>query len=117
VIPTNFPGWARIALGIAAGVLTFFLSGGVDLHVSEETRGLLSALVGALAAYGFVPPKPGSVVLPVQVRLVLSLAVPLAVYAVNVWIHDGTLRGVIAGIITLLGSYFIIPLQAQANPA
>lgn len=114
----SFPNWARILLGLVVGVLGFLLSGGVDLHVSEELRGLLAAISGALAAAGFVPPKPGSVLLPQAVRTALTVLVPLVLYAVNVLLNiDGTLRGVLAGVITFLASVLIVPPQAIAHGA
>jgi hypothetical protein len=117
-MPVNFPAWARLGLGVVTGLLAAFLSGGIDLGgldfpIDEPTRAMLTAVVGALAAAGFVPPRPGEVPLSPQVRLVLTVATPVVTYLLVRYVDQATLRAILVGAVTFLAHIFIIPPQAK----
>lgn len=112
----TFPNWARIALGLLIGLLGYLISGEY-LHVSEELRGALSSIVATLAAAGFVPPRPGSVLLPQPVRLALTVLTPIVTYVLNTAPDFGaTLRGILIAVITFLASILIVPPQVPHPP-
>jgi hypothetical protein len=102
----------RIGLGLLVGFLGYLVAG--ELHVDEQLRGAIAALVALLASVGIVPPKPGD--LPSfspSVRFMLTAVVTAAAYVVNVAVSiDPTWRGLVVAALAVAGSVGIVPPQA-----
>lgn len=110
----EFPTWARIFLGLVITVVTYIVSGDV-IHIDEDTRALLTALVLIVSSAGIVPPSPESVNLSPTVRLVLTVVVVVLGYVLTKFIipaDDPVLRGIISAALALFSSVGIVPPQA-----
>lgn len=117
----GIPTWATVALSILAGVLS--LLNLTTFGFGAPWQNLVAVGLAALAALGIAPlTGPGlQTALHISHALALSLAslVATAVIAVTTLSIDQTLKGVIAGILTLLAGVLFGPAggSAPAPPA
>jgi hypothetical protein len=118
-MPATFPGWARFALGCLVAVLGYLTTGDV-IHIGDDERALIAAVIGLLASAGVVPPRPGDMppwLATQAARLVLTLSVVLASYLLQAVLDpEPVLRGILQAFLYLAASVGIVPPQAEAGP-
>lgn len=109
----EFSPTARLLLGLIVAFLSFLVAG--ELHIDDELRGAIAALIMLLGSAGIVPPKPGDwPTLSPQFSFLLTAAATAGAYAVNtIGDIDPTVRGLIVAVLALGASVGIVPPAAM----
>lgn len=107
----EFPGWARIALGIVMAGIGYLLAG--ELVADEEIRGALGVLAGFISSAGVVPPRPEDFSLSPTVRWLLTGVVSFGSYFLTTANLEMTVRGILQAAVYLLAATFLVPPQSE----